>query len=187
MSPVVPTVRSPAWRKCSSPPTSATSSTRRALWPRPRALRTPSRRRCEPLAKSGVRLAFATSPRPSGFSARWSRSWIEPRPRAARPAASASLLRRHGHAFAQHLGYRLIEDGDAAVDLLGAHRKRRRDAPDRGHRPHAHDVHGEAELHAAGGDGAPGRGVGGAGLAILHELHPLQEPEAPNIADDLVP
>ena len=37
------------------------------------------------------------------------------------------------------------------------------------------------------GDGPPGLGIGRAGLAVLHEFHPLQQPEAADVADDLVP
>src|SRR5271167_3174113 len=96
------------------------------------------------------------------------------------------LAHRRLGALRHYLADRLIEDGDAALDLLARHGERRRDAPYRGHRPHGNDVHGESQLHAACSDGAPGGGVRRAGLAVLDQLDALQQPEAADVADDLM-
>src|SRR5690348_6163679 len=65
----------------------------------------------------------------------------------------------------------LIENGDAAIDLVSRDGERRRDAPDRSALRPAPDVHGQAQLVTAlRGDGAklvPGLAL----LAILHQLH----------------
>src|SRR5262245_5584826 len=90
-----------------------------------------------------------------------------------------------GYACRQNLGDRLIEDGDAAIDLFGAHRERRGDAPNR-RRADGHDIHGKAELHAAFGDGLAGGGIRLARLAVLHQLNAAQQADPTHIADELV-
>ncbi len=104
----------------------------------------------------------------------------------AEPDAASDIDGAMSSPARQAFADRLVEDGEAFVELGLGDGQWRRDAPDARRAPVAADVHAEAQLEAALGDARAELVVGLARLAVADDLDAPHQAGAAQIADRLV-